>query len=41
MKLRNRLLIAFLTITLIPIILSVTLVAVFAKLQLGDRKSVV
>ena len=35
MKLRNRLLIAFLTITLIPIILSVTLVAVFAKLQLG------
>ncbi len=35
MKLRNRLLIAFLTITVIPIILSVTLVAVFAKLQLG------
>ena len=35
MKLRNRLLIAFLTITIIPIILSVTLVVVFAKLQLG------
>lgn len=35
MKLRSRLLIAFLTITIIPIILSVTLVAVFAKLQLG------
>lgn len=35
MKLRNRLLIAFLTVTIIPIILSVTLVVVFAKLQLG------
>lgn len=35
MKLRNRLIIAFLTITIIPIILSITLVVVFAKLQLG------
>lgn len=35
MKLRNRLIIAFLAITIIPIILSITLVAVFAKLQLG------
>ncbi len=35
MKLRNRLLIAFLTVTIIPIILSVTLIVVFAKVQLG------
>ena len=35
MKLRNRLLIAFLTVTIIPIILSVTLIGVFAKVQLG------
>lgn len=35
MKLRNRLIVAFLAITVIPIILSMTLVLVFAKLQLG------
>lgn len=35
MKLRNRLVIAFLAITVMPIILSVTMVSVFAKLQLG------
>ncbi len=36
MKLRNRLVIAFLTITIIPIVLSVTMVCVFAKLQIGS-----
>lgn len=35
MKLRNRLVIAFLTITIIPIIVSVTMVCVFGKLQIG------
>lgn len=35
MKLKNRLVVAFLTITVIPIVLSVTLVCVFARFQIG------
>ncbi len=36
MKLRNRLVIAFLTVTIMPIVLTVTMVFVFAKLQIGS-----
>ena len=35
MKLKNRLVVAFLTITVIPIVLSVTMVCVFARFQIG------
>ena len=35
MKFKNRLVIAFLAITVMPVILSVTMVCVFIKLQLG------
>lgn len=35
MKLKNRLVVAFLTITVIPIVLSVTMICIFARFQIG------